>query len=120
MLHWPSYGWETPYDDPTFTCADGRGDPTAYDNQVFILNHYTLCQLGGCVQNALNNNVVSFLLPRAQECWKTDAQNNPWGQIPTFVTVDHYEAPQPGEQSDRADVFDAVQALNAGWPQPPP
>ncbi|MBI5536164.1 MAG: hypothetical protein HY898_25810 [Deltaproteobacteria bacterium] len=119
-LHWPSYGWETPYNDPTFTCADARGDPTAHDNQVFILNHYTLCSTGGCASNGATNNVYSWLFPRAAKCWHPSAQYNPWAQIPTFVTVDHYEVPQPGEQGPRADVLDAVAALNASWPTPPP
>jgi len=114
-LNWTHYGWETPYDDPTFTCADGRGDPTKSDNQIFILNHYTLCPAGGCASNGELNNLYSSLYPRAVQCWQQHPQYNPWGRIPTFVTVDHYEVPAPGEQSDRADVFDAVDALNAAW-----
>ena len=26
-LDWDAYGWETPYNDSTFTCSDGRGSP---------------------------------------------------------------------------------------------
>ena len=115
LLHWPSYGWETPYNDPTFTCADGRGEPGAYAHQVFILNHYTLCPLGGCASNGMNNNLYSFLWSRAMHCWEPDPQYNPDAQIPTFVTVDHYEVPEPGEESPRPDVFDAVDAINAAW-----
>ena len=50
-LNWTRFGWETPFDDPTFTCADGRGDPTVTEHQVFILNHYVLCSTGGCESN---------------------------------------------------------------------
>ena len=118
-LHWPTYGWETPYDDPTFTCAPGRGDPTAYDNQIFILNHYTLCIQGGCTSTSIENNAFDFALERASACWQVDPANNPWGQIPTFVNVDNYHVPTGGGPTDDPDVFDAVEALNALWPGPP-
>jgi hypothetical protein len=118
-LDWRQYGWETQYDDPTFSCDEKRGDPTAYDNQVFILNHYALCPSGGCASNGETNNAYTLLFKSAVECWHKDPKNNPWTQIPTFVNVDHFEVPAPGESSPRADVFDAVDALNAAWPTPP-
>jgi hypothetical protein len=118
-LDWQVYGWETPYNDPEFTCEDGRGDPTAYDHQVFILNHYTLCALGGCVANALANNAFAFALERAQACWHIEPAMNPWGQIPTFINVDNYHVPTIGGQDDRADIFEVVEALNNMWPGPP-
>ena len=118
-LDWQVYGWETPYNDASFSCEDGRGDPTAYDNQVFILNHYTLCPLGGCIDTALDNNAFAFALERAQACWQVDAAMNPWGQIPTFINVDNYHAPTLGGQDDRADIFEVVEALNGMWPGPP-
>ncbi|MFW5877091.1 MAG: hypothetical protein ACOCXM_10165 [Myxococcota bacterium] len=118
-LDWRDYGWETPFNDDTFTCDPGRGDPTRYDDQVFILNHYTLCPAGGCESNAEANNAYDFLFPRAVECWRDDPARNPWGQIPTFVNVDHYHVPEPGQASELPDVFDAVAALNGAWPTPP-
>ncbi len=114
-LNWSEYGWETPYDDPSFTCADNRGDPLAYDNQVFILNHYTLCTLGGCASNGQTNNAYEFMLDRAFDCWQTHAEWNPWGQIPTFLNVDHYQVPEPGAESPRPDAFDVADSLNASW-----
>ncbi len=114
-LLWSEYGWETPYDDSTFTCEDNRGDPLAYDNQIFILNHYTLCALGGCASNGRVNNAYDFMYGRALDCWQTHAQWNPWGQIPTFLNVDHYQVPAPGAESSRPDVFDVADSLNAAW-----
>jgi hypothetical protein len=118
-LDWRTYGWETPYDDPTFTCQDGRGDPLAHDHQVFILNHYTLCPYGGCEANGVANNALAFLRDRAARCWRHDAATNPWVQIPTFLNVDHYHVPAPGAASPRPDVFDVVRELNRAWPDPP-
>jgi hypothetical protein len=118
-LDWQIYGWETPYGDDSFSCEDGRGDPTAYDNQVFILNHYTLCVQGGCLTNALDNNALAFALERAQMCWQVDAAMNPWGQIPTFINVDNYHAPTIGGRDDKADIFEVVEQLNSMWPGPP-
>lgn len=111
-LNWQAYGFETPYDDPSFSCENGRGDPTAYDNQVFILNHYTLCPLGGCEQNGTTNNTVDSILKHAETCREMDAQHNPWGQIPTFINVDHYHVPNPGVEPKKADIFDAVDEIN--------
>lgn len=118
-LDWQVYGWETPYGDESFPCVDGRGDPTAYDHQVFILNHYTLCALGGCIETALENNAFAFALERAQTCWQVDPAMNPWGQIPTFINVDNYHAPTLGGEDDRADIFEVVEILNSQWPGPP-
>ena len=118
-LDWRVYGWETPFNDASFSCEDLRGDPKAYDNQVFILNHYTLCELGGCVSNAVENNAFDVALERAQRCWQVDEEFNPWGQIPTFVNVDHYQSPTLGGPSDEADILEVVRALNAQWPQGP-
>ena len=116
-LDWRAYGWETPYDDPTFTCVHGRGAPAAHDNQVFILNHYVLCPAGGCESNGTQYNAYLFLLPRASACWRFDPIENPWTQIPTFVNVDHYHVPISA--GGRAEVFDVVDALNRAWPTPP-
>jgi len=118
-LDWRVYGWETPYNDPSHTCSPGRGEPTAYDDQVFILNHYTLCPLGGCESTSLVNNAFDFALERASGCWQVDEVNNPWGQIPTFVNVDNYHLPTEGGPTERADILEAVEALNALWPGPP-
>jgi len=108
-LDWAAYGFETPYDDPTFTCADNRGDPTAYDHQIFVLNHYTLCTLGGCEENALVNNAYDFAYPRARQCWLENPDHNPFQQIPTFINVDHHHAPD-------GEIFEVAAALNAEWP----
>jgi hypothetical protein len=112
-LDWTNYGWETPYDDDTFTCADNRGDPTAYDNQIFILNHYTLCALGGCEENAEVNNAFDFLYPRAVECGQFHESWNPWEQAPTFINVDHYQVPDTA-RSSAPDAIDVAAELNAG------
>jgi hypothetical protein len=116
-LDWRAYGWETPFNDDTFTCAPGRGDPTRYDHQPFILNHYTLCPLGGCEENGVVNNAFDFLYPRALDCWQ-DTDHNPFGHIPTFINVDHYHVPESEGAGGRPQVFDAVDALNAAWPSP--
>ena len=118
-LDWRVYGWETPYDDPTYTCSPGRGEPTAYDDQIFILNHYTLCIQGGCTSTSIVNNAYDFALERASGCWQVDSANNPWGQIPTFVNVDNYHVPVGGGPTDSADIVEVVEALNALWPGPP-
>ncbi|MFN7972218.1 MAG: putative Ig domain-containing protein [Acidobacteriota bacterium] len=118
-LDWRAYGWETPYDDPTFTCQNGRGNPRAYDNQIFILNHYVLCPAGGCEQNGAVDNAYAFFFDRASRCFRFDAVTNPWTQVPTFLNVDHYHVPAPGAQSPRADAFDVRDAINASWPNPP-
>ncbi|MCC6217707.1 MAG: hypothetical protein IT376_22805 [Polyangiaceae bacterium] len=118
-LDWRRYGWETPYNDATFTCDPGRGDPTRYDHQLFILNHYTLCPAGGCASNGEVNNEFDFLWEHAARCWQADSQRNPWGHIPTFVNLDHYEVPIAGGGTQRADAFDVADALNAAWPEPP-
>ncbi|MDP6944947.1 MAG: hypothetical protein QF464_12415, partial [Myxococcota bacterium] len=94
-------------------------DPTAYDHQVFILNHYTLCTLGGCEENGIANNAYTVAFERAVGCWQVHPEHNPWGQIPTFVNVDNYHVPTGGGPTDDPDVFDAVEALNALWPGPP-
>ena len=114
-LHWPSYGWETPFNDDTFTCDHGRGEPTAYDNQVFILNHYTLCIAGGCASNGEVNNAYETVLSRATSCWEKDDDMNPWAQIPTFINVDHYQVPTEGADPALPDVVEAAHALNALW-----
>jgi hypothetical protein len=114
-LDWRQYGWETPFNDDTFTCAPGRGDPTRYDHQPFILNHYTLCPSGGCEENGVANNAFDFLYPRALECWR-DTEHNPFGKIPTFINVDHYHVPLSDD--GRPEAFVAADALNAAWPAP--
>ncbi len=118
-LDWRAYGWETPWDDPTFSCQDNRGDPTAYDNQVFILNHFTISSIGGSEQLSEQNNAFDVLWDHASRCWQTDAQYNPWQQIPTFVTVDHYHLPTTGGATLEPDAFDVVEALNDAWPTAP-
>ncbi len=117
-LDWRLYGFETPYDDSTFTCAHGRGDPTRYDNQIFILNNYLLCKAGGCEQNGALYNRYSFLYPRAARCWRLEPVPTPF-QIPTFLNVDHYHLPDPGDQGPRPDVFEVQDSLNDAWPTPP-
>jgi hypothetical protein len=115
-LDWRAYGWETPYDDPTFTCKDARGDPKAHDNALFILNHYTLCWHGGCEENGLVNNTLDFIVERAVGCWQKHPDYNPWQQIPTFVNLDQYHVPG---QAGVPQAALAVKALNALWPNPP-
>ncbi|MEI2764099.1 MAG: hypothetical protein V9F82_00160 [Dermatophilaceae bacterium] len=119
-LDWRAYGWETPYDDPTWSCAVNRGDPTLHDNQVFVLNHFDTGPIGADEATATAANAYPLLLDHAARCWTKDAKLNPFAQIPTFVTVDHYHAPTAGGPSPRADVFDVVDALNAAWPTPLP
>ena len=111
-LDWRTHGWETPFNDESFTCDPGRGEPTAAEHQVFILNHYTLCGGGGCPENAVVNNDYDGLLERALSCSEADPVRNPGGQIPTFVNVDHYDVPVEGGTSEEADVFEVVRALN--------
>ena len=117
-LNWLKYGWETPYNDSSFGCSPGRGNPEAYDNQVFILNHYTLCAQGGCTSKAEVNNAYDFVLQRALECWEHHETNNPWKQIPTFINVDNYHVPSDAKNNEIADVFEAVSTLNSLWPTP--
>jgi hypothetical protein len=111
-LDWRTHGWETPFNDESFSCVPGRGDPTAAEHPIFILNHYTLCGGGGCPENALVNNALDGLLERAFACSETEMSHNPFGQIPTFVNVDHYDVPRSGGDPEVADVFEAVEALN--------
>ncbi len=108
-LDWRRYGWETPYDDPEFPCVSGRGDPAAYDNQIFILNHYTLCELGGCEENAQVNNAADFSYDRARRCWLETPEVNAFAQIPTFINVDYYDVPDGA-------IFQTAARLNADWP----
>jgi hypothetical protein len=119
-LDWRIHGWETPYNDPTFTCVDNRGDPTAHDHQVFILNHFITGSVGSSEADALKANGYVPLLDHAARCWQKDEKYNPWGQIPTFVTVDHLHLPTGGGPTLDPDVFDVVDALNAAWPGPLP
>ena len=118
-LDWTVFGWETPYGDPEFPCTHGRGDPEAYDHQVFILNHYSLCEYGGCEEKGAEHNAYGVVFEHGRACWQVSEEDNPWGQIPTFVNVDHYHIPTEGGPGLRADVFEAVDALNALWPGPP-
>jgi hypothetical protein len=111
-LDWRAHGWETPFDDDTFTCDSGRGDPLAAENQIFILNHYTLCPSGGCAENAEINNAYDFLLERALRCSEPDSERNPGGQVPTFINLDHYDVPIEGEDPSVADAFEVSSALN--------
>jgi hypothetical protein len=114
-LHWPTFGFETPYNDPTFTCEHGRGDPTAGPNRVFILNHYSLGPAGGDVMISSQNNAYDTVLEHGRRCRGVDPANNPFGQRPTFVNVDHFQVPVagggPGREA-RPDVLDAVETLN--------
>ena len=114
-LDWRQFGWETPFNDATFTCEDGRGDPLAAEHQVFILNHYTLCPLGGCVSEALKNNAYETVLSRMWRCSEAEPAKNPWGQPPTFVNVDHYQSPAAGGPGPEPDVVEAVRAFNLSW-----
>ncbi len=118
-LDWKAYGWETRFNEVDLSCESGRGTPGAHANELFLLNHYRLCELGGCEENSLVNNSYDFFLSRAMGCWAQDEIKNPYGQIPTFLVVDHYHLPKPGGHSPRPDPFDVVDALNAAWPGPP-
>lgn len=112
-LRWPDYGWETPFGDPAFGCDHGRGEPTRYDHQIFILNHYTLCDLGGCEEHGLVNNTYDFVRDRAVSCWQSHPQFNPWAQIPTFINLDQYHVP---DTDGVPQALLAAQALNEMWP----
>ena len=117
-MDWRKYGWETPYNDPEFTCVANRGDPKAYDNQVFILNHFITGSVGSEEPTAAKANDYVVLLDHAARCWQKDASKNPWGQIPTFVTVDHAHVPTVGGPTLGPDVLDVVKVLNDAWPGP--
>ena len=67
-LNWTRFGWETPYNDPTFTCAHGRGDPAAHPNQVFVLNHYSLGAAGGDAMVSARNNTFDGIVEHARRC----------------------------------------------------
>ena len=114
-LDWRTFGWETPFNDASFSCEDGRGEPKDDAHQVFILNHYTLCQWGGCVSEALKNNAYEVVLERMQRCSEAHEQYNPRGQPPTFVNVDHYQSPTSGGDGPEPDVIEAVRAFNLAW-----
>ncbi|MBR56869.1 MAG: hypothetical protein CMH54_02300 [Myxococcales bacterium] len=117
-LDWRAYGWETPFGEIDSSCEPGRGTPGETENQVFVFNHYSLCDFGGCEEKSLENNSFEPFFTRAKGCWATDELKNPHGQIPTFLVVDHYHVPNPGTQTERPDVFDVADALNAAWPDP--
>jgi len=112
-LDWRRLGWETPFDDPSFTCDPGRGDPVVSEHPIFILNHYTLCPGGGCAENARVNNAFDFLLDRAGACSAEDPVRNPAGQRPTFLNLDHYDVPTSGGPAAEMDVFEVTRELNA-------
>ena len=111
-LHWPSWGWETPYNDPTFTCAHGRGDPGGNPHPVFILNHYSLGAGGGDERISTGNNAYDSILEHGRRCAQVTPDDNPLGVGPTFVNVDHFHVPTSGGETDRPDVVDAVDAFN--------
>ena len=113
-LDWRVHGWETPFNDDTFTCENGRGDPTTVENGIFILNHYTLCDAGGCPENAEINNDYDFLLDRALRCSQPDPQFNPEGQLPTFINLDHYDVPRGSKDPAVSDAFEVIRVLNGG------
>ncbi len=112
-LHWPSWGWETPYNDPTFTCAHGRGDPGGNAHPIFILNHYSLGPAGGDERISTQNNTFESLTEHARRCAAPTDADNPLGLRPTFVNVDHFQVPTEGGPTDQPDVIDAVDALDA-------
>jgi len=113
-LNWTAHGWETPFDDATFTCENGRGEPGGTDNQIFILNHYRTCEVGGCPENGETDNTYNFLLQRAKNCWE-DTENNPANQIPTFINLDHYHVPNAGPDSECIESVQAALSLSAMW-----
>ena len=65
------------------------------------------------------NNDYDFLYDRAVRCWQADPTENPWGQIPTFINLDHYHVPTAGGSTPRPDPFDVVDELNRLWPNAP-
>lgn len=104
-----SLAWETHFDFPTlasFSCTENRGTPP---DDLFVLNHFLTGPLGGLPDEAPLVNSYPELFVRAAECWGYEA-TNPLRQMPNFVTVDHYH---------EGDVFEAVAALNAAWPEAP-
>jgi hypothetical protein len=112
-LHWPSWGWETPYNDPTFTCAHGRGDPGGNAHPIFILNHYSLGPAGGDERISTQNNTFESLTEHARRCAAPTDADNPLGLRPTFLNVDHFHVPTAGGPTDQPDVIDAAFALDA-------
>lgn len=112
-LHWPSWGWETPYNDPTFTCAHGRGDPGGNPHPIFILNHYSLGPGGGDERISSGNNTFDSLTEHARRCTNVTAADNPLGLAPTFLNVDHFHVPAEGGPTDQPDVIDAAFSLDA-------
>jgi hypothetical protein len=111
QLHWPDYAWETPYGDPEFPCEHGRGDPNQSPNQLFILNHYSLCSSGGCAKEGSKNNEISNITSHAFRCVQ-DTTNNPNGQLPTFINLDYYHLPRT---LGVADAFWAINEVNNTW-----
>ena len=111
-LYWPDYAWETPYGDPAHPCKPGRGDPSQAPNQLFILNHYSLCSTGGCESESAMNNTSESISEHAERC-RTSAKHNPNGQIPTFVNLDHYQVPALMLSSE---PFHAIVEINGNWP----
>jgi hypothetical protein len=110
-LFWPDYAWETPYGDPSHPCKHGRGDPAKAPNQLFILNHYSLCSTGGCESESATNNTVASIVEHSQRC-KNSAKHNPNGQLPTFINLDHYQVPATGL---RPQAFFAMEQVNGWW-----
>lgn len=118
-LHWPTWGWETPYGDAAFPCTHGRGDPAAHPNQIFVLNHYSLGAAGGDPTVSAANNTFDAIVAHSQRCTMASADDNPAGQVPTFVNVDHFDVPTEGGPTPRPDLIDAVEALNGATPDTP-
>ncbi|MDX2171257.1 MAG: hypothetical protein SF182_29580 [Deltaproteobacteria bacterium] len=90
------YAWETHYSFETpadFSCARNRGSA---GNSLFILNHF-LTQLVGSPALAEQVNHNPLFVDRAEQC---EAEG---GQLPNFVTVDHYQI---------GDLFAVVDQLN--------
>lgn len=111
-LFWPDYAWETPYGDPAHPCKHGRGDPASAPNQLFILNHYSLCTTGGCESESAINNTIGSIVEHSERC-QSSTKHNPNGQLPTFINLDHYQIPMAGFTSQ---PFYAAHYINQGWP----
>jgi hypothetical protein len=110
-LHWPDFAWETPFGEPAHPCVHGRGNPTASPNQLFILNHYSLCASGGCAAESERNNRFASIVEHAGRC-QADTVNNPNGQLPTFINLDYYHIPALAHS---AEPFFAVTEINQSW-----
>ena len=78
----------------------------------FILNHFLTCETGGCTEKSIPLNGTETIINRAKECAQPDDVQNPGGQVPTFINVDHYQVPSSQEDPNIPDMIEAIHTLN--------